>query len=227
MKSEISACQAEQKAEHARLVSSLTKEISTRARGKSLLLSFDDGPEPISALLSILATLRANGIAAEFYIQGNEVAGNENKLRMIVSQGHTLQNHSWSHSKLNSASRKKVNEELTKTQEAIKGATGLMPTKIRPPYGAGGFPGNVDRELAEVAGRLSLRINNWDIDTRDWEHPKGLGEKELAIFTADLKRANKNPIRVLLHVLPGTARDLPAFIQQLRTWGFTFDRPSP
>ena len=40
--------------------------------GKSVVLSFDDGPAPASALESILRTLREQGIRAEFYVLGNK-----------------------------------------------------------------------------------------------------------------------------------------------------------
>ncbi len=41
--------------------------------GKSLILSFDDGPAPVKALTKILQTLRQNSIKAEFYVLGSEV----------------------------------------------------------------------------------------------------------------------------------------------------------
>jgi peptidoglycan-N-acetylglucosamine deacetylase len=221
MKSTISACDAREQAKQA----SLVEELKRRAKGKSLLLSFDDGPEPIPALLSILSTLRSKGITAEFYIQGNEVAGNEDKLKIIVDQGHKIQNHSWSHPRLDIAKKEKVREELSRTQAVIKSAAGVEPTKVRPPFGAGGWR-PYDPELAAVAKELSLKINNWDVDTRDWEDPKGLGEKELDRFVEGLRlHGKKSPLQVLMHVQPETAGDLPAFIDQLKRWGFAFAKP--
>jgi hypothetical protein len=64
----------------------------------------------------------------------------------------------------------------------------VEPTKVRPPLRAGGWR-PFDPELAAVAKELSLKINNWDIDTRDWEDPKGLGEKELYWFAEGLRLA--------------------------------------
>lgn len=127
--------------------------------GKSVILSFDDGPAPVSALESILQTLQENEIRAEFYVLGNEVEQYPEAARMIVRQGHDIQNHSWSHSDLAKAPEQDVRWELEQTQNIIEDATGIVPTKIRPPYGAGGFRGHMDPDLVEVASDLSLTIN--------------------------------------------------------------------
>ena len=107
--------------------------------GKSVVLSFDDGPAPLSALENILETLRLNEIKAEFYVLGSEVEQYPEAARMIVREGHAIQNHSWSHSDLEKATARNVRLELEDTQAVIVDSTGVTPTKIRPPYGAGGF----------------------------------------------------------------------------------------
>ena len=56
--------------------------------GKSVVLSFDDGPAPLSALENILETLRLNEIKAEFYVLGSEVEQYPDAARMIVREGH-------------------------------------------------------------------------------------------------------------------------------------------
>ena len=55
---------------------------------KSVILTFDDGPAPVSALESILRTLEENGIKAEFYVLGSEVKQYPEAARTIVRQGH-------------------------------------------------------------------------------------------------------------------------------------------
>src|SRR6188768_4145442 len=118
--------------------------------GKSVILSFDDGPAPVGALESILQTLKANEIKAEFYVLGSEVKQYPEAARMIVREGHDIQNHSWSHPDLARATERNVRSELEDTQNIVADVTGVTPTKIRPPYGAGGFRGNLDPELVEV-----------------------------------------------------------------------------
>lgn len=197
------------------------------ANPRRAILSFDDGPQPSSALDSILTTLKDKAIKAEFYCQGNEVSQAPNDAKKIVTQGHIIQNHSWSHPNLAKLSEADVRSQLQKTQDIIKSATNKTPTKVRPPYGAGGFPNNIDPELAKVASDLNLTIIVWDIDTEDWKSPQGLGATKIAEVKKQLARQkSKTLFNVLMHVLPGTARDLPGFIDFLAGEGFQFATPT-
>ena len=194
--------------------------------GKTVVLSFDDGPAPIGALKDILKTLRHEDIKSEFFVIGSEVEDNPQKTKMIVREGHDIQNHSWSHVNLATASEEQVRLELSQTQDAIADATGVTATKVRPPFGAGGFEGNIDPELAAVAAELDLDIVTWDIDSRDTLVPQGPGpEKYSDIENQFLQQPDKTEYNVLLHVTEGTAAQLPAFIEQLSEWGFTFGEP--
>jgi len=136
-----------------------------------------------------------------------------------------VQNHSYTHPNLARASKSSVYKELAKTQESIQKAAGVTPTKIRPPYGAGGWA-PYDRELKDVAEELSLTIQNWDIDTEDWKSPKGVGASKRAMVEQQFQRSqSKNEFNVLMHVLQDTAEDLGDFIEQLKQWGFSFAKP--
>ncbi len=193
--------------------------------GKSVILSFDDGPAPTGPLRSILDTLDRYDIKAEFYVLGREVDSSPAAVKDIADRGHTVQNHSYTHPNLARGSRKFVQKELEKTQESIKKAAGVTPTKIRPPFGAGGWP-PYDRELAAVAAELSLIIQNWDIDTEDWKRPKGVGPSKRRMIERQFQRKQgQTELNVLMHVLKETAEDLPDFIEQLKQWGFSFAKP--
>jgi peptidoglycan-N-acetylglucosamine deacetylase len=194
--------------------------------GKTVVLSFDDGPAPTGALKDILKTLRHEDITAEFFVIGSEVEENPQKTKMIVREGHDIQNHSWSHLNLATASEEQVRLELSQTQDVIADVTGVTATKIRPPFGAGGAEGNIDPELAAVAAELDLDIVTWDIDSRDTLAPQGPGpEKYSDIENQFLQQPDKTEYNILLHVSEGTAAELPAFIDQLSEWGFTFGEP--
>ena len=87
--------------------------------GKKVVLSFDDGPAPVGALKDILKTLHHEDIKAEFFVIGSEVEENPQKTKMIVREGHDIQNHSWSHVNLATASEEQVRLELSQTQDAL------------------------------------------------------------------------------------------------------------
>ena len=96
--------------------------------GKKVVLSFDDGPAPIGALKDILKTLRHEDIKAEFFVIGSEVEENPQKTKMIVREGHDIQNHSWSHVNLATASEEEVRLELSQSQDVIEDVTGVTAT---------------------------------------------------------------------------------------------------
>jgi peptidoglycan/xylan/chitin deacetylase (PgdA/CDA1 family) len=193
---------------------------------RKIVISFDDGPAPVSALDAILGVLQKNHIKAEFYVLGSEVRKYPSAARLITTKGHKIQNHSWSHANLAKASEEKVESELKRTQDVIKETTGEDATKVRPPYGAGGWPKRYDPELASIATNLSLRIHNWDIDTEDWKKPRGIGAAKIEIIKKQLnKTRGKAVLSVLMHVQRETARDLPYFIDYLKKSGFSFRAP--
>jgi peptidoglycan/xylan/chitin deacetylase (PgdA/CDA1 family) len=67
---------------------------------------------------------------------------------------------------LSKLSDQRVTEEITKTQDAIKDATGITPTLMRPPYGA---ITKLQREWIEK--RFGLNVILWSVDTNDWRRP--------------------------------------------------------
>jgi len=196
------------------------------AETRKIIFSFDDGPAPSGALKTILSVLKSNLIRAEFYVLGSEVEKNPISTKSIVDQGHKIQNHSWSHQNLAKASEDEVFSELDKTQKIIEKITGTKPTKIRPPYGAGGWPRKFDPELAKVACTLGLSIYNWDIDTEDWKQPRGIKSDKFKKINTQLKQTkNKTVLNVLMHVQNETASDLPAFIKFFLCSDFSFTNP--
>jgi peptidoglycan-N-acetylglucosamine deacetylase len=202
------------------------------AENRRVILSFDDGPDPVSALDRILSVLRERSIKAEFYLIGHEVEQNPEATRSISTQGHKIQNHSWSHpagpnDNFETLSEGALRKEIESTQRAIEKATGTKPTKIRPPGGYGGWSNKPDPELSRVAESLSLRVSNWDIDTEDWKEPKGIGRRKISNIHKQLEqKKDKTLLNVLLHVSPETARDLPSFISFLRSQGLSFANPT-
>lgn len=191
---------------------------------RTVVLSFDDGPEPVEALDKIMDTLRAHRIKAEFYVLGVEVAKSPAATASIAKNGHAVQNHSWDHPRLDKLPQAEVVKQLVDTQEAIAAATGQVATKVRPPYGAGGWPRQIDAELGKAAKTLALAIHNWDVDTEDWKAPRGVGLTKLPAIRQQLDRSPKaSHIDILMHVQPETANDLPALIDNLKQWGYAFD----
>ncbi|MET8338859.1 polysaccharide deacetylase family protein [Streptosporangium canum] len=130
-------------------------------RVKCVALTYDDGPgEYTGQLLDILARHHAR---ATFFVIGQMVAADgPYTLRRMVSEGHEIGNHTWSHAQLTALSEAGIRGELGRTQGIVHHVTGRWMTLMRPPYGATG------ERVAAVARRKGLAQILWDVDTMDW-----------------------------------------------------------
>ena len=99
-----------------------------------IALTFDDGPGPYTAQL--LDILDQHGAKATFFLIGSKVSAQADVLRRMHARGHQLGNHSWSHPELPKLPVGQIAGEIDRTNDAIKQATGIKPTILRPPYGA-------------------------------------------------------------------------------------------
>jgi peptidoglycan-N-acetylglucosamine deacetylase len=108
------------------------------SRGKSgkkaVAVTFDDGPDPLTtpALLNVLSR---HNIKATFFVLGKKAAEHPELIRQIISQGHSIGNHTYSHDNfimLKSSST--LLQEVAYTQDILKGL-GVLPLAFRPPVG--------------------------------------------------------------------------------------------
>lgn len=98
-------------------------------------LTFDDGPSKkfTSDVLQILAQ---NDVTATFFVTGKEADENPNQMRALVTAGHELGNHSYSHRRMVLISPNQVRSELENTDAAIRAAGFKGTIHFRPPYGS-------------------------------------------------------------------------------------------
>jgi peptidoglycan/xylan/chitin deacetylase (PgdA/CDA1 family) len=128
---------------------------------KKIALSFDDGPDPVKTPL-ILNLLKEYQLKATFFIIGKKIEGNESLLKRIVSEGHTIANHSYSHSYFfDFFPTKKVKEDLESVIYTIRGITGLTSLWFRPPYGV------TNPNIAKAVKQLQLISIGWNVRSLD------------------------------------------------------------
>lgn len=141
----------------------------THSRGKSdkpyVAMTFDDGPHPQNTP-RLLNMLRARNIRATFYVIGQNVDRHPHIVRRIVSEGHEIGNHTYTHRKLTSLGSSEVSREMERTQTAIVKAAGVKPRTMRPPYGAL----RTDQRQA-VFSRFGYPTIMWSVDPQDWKRP--------------------------------------------------------
>jgi len=123
-------------------------------------LTFDDGP--CETTLTLLRLLKKYNAKATFFIPGSNVAGMENMIAKIHSDGHDIGNHSFSHKSwfplMNS---KKIKNEINKTQEAIRKIVGQTSVYFRPPFGV------TNPLIAKALKSFDLKTIGWSIRSMD------------------------------------------------------------
>ncbi len=132
--------------------------------GHSMVLSFDDGPDPLYTP-DILATLREYRVRAMFFVCGEMADGNPDLLREMADDGHVVGNHSWSHPLIPELSRPAIHDELGRTSEVVERVLGAPPLWYRAPYGAW------NRNSFEIGAELGMEPMAWTVDTLDWKTP--------------------------------------------------------
>ena len=102
---------------------------------KIVSITFDDGPDG-ELTPKLLDQLKDIGIQATFFCIGRKIEGNEDLLKRMVSEGHLIGTHSYSHSNwFDLFSTTKMRKELEHSSQEIFIATGKKPLLFRPPYG--------------------------------------------------------------------------------------------
>ena len=178
-------------------------------KGKYVALTFDDGPHP-SLTPAALDILNRHGAKGTFFMLGQ----NANRYKSIVAraaaEGHELGVHTWSHIKMNSCSRAKVDNEVGRTQRILAEAAGKAPRVIRPPYGA------TNKSLVNhMHDRYGMASILWDVDTLDWRKP-GVSK----VINTAVNKAQPGSIILVHDIHASTLAALEGIVTGLQARGF-------
>ncbi len=152
-----------------------------------IAITFDDGIHP-EFTPKVLKLLNQYNAKATFFLIGKKLEGQQEILKNIILQGHTIGNHTYSHS--NNIGFLKTNEvisDLKKTQTIVEGLVGLKMNLFRPAFGV------TNPRIAKAVQSLQLIAIGWSI--RSLDTTKISKEKILNKITKDIKKGDV----VLLH----------------------------
>ena len=138
---------------------------------KTLLLTFDDGPDP-RFTPRLARVLRLAHVPAAFFVVGSRVVQHPEVVRSLVRDGFEVGNHTFTHSNPAALPGWQARLEVDMTDKAIAGATGRRVRLFRPPYSS--TPASVTRQQAQAYASLARRgyvVTLSTIDTRDWSRP--------------------------------------------------------
>ncbi|MBZ5725084.1 MAG: polysaccharide deacetylase family protein [Acidobacteriia bacterium] len=127
---------------------------------RAVALTFDDGPsEGTPEILEILARYR---VPATFFQCGANVERLPAVARAVSQAGHAIGNHSHTHPLFCFRSRRFIEDDLRRAQEAIETHTGVRPAWFRAPFGARWFG------MGPAQRRLNLTGVMWTVIGYDW-----------------------------------------------------------
>ncbi len=128
---------------------------------KEIAITFDDGPNP-KCTPKVLSLLAEHNTQATFFIIGKNVKGNETLLKQMDTAGHTIGNHTFSHSFFIDFKRLPAFiYELDATSDAVYNTIGKRMKLFRPPYGV------TTPNIAKAAKGSNYSIIGWNVRSMD------------------------------------------------------------
>ena len=198
-----------------------------------IVLTFDDGPDPVWTP-QILDILKEKNVKAAFFIVGENGQANPTLLKRIVDEGHEIGDHSFTHPNLGEVPDRITDLELNATQRLIESVTGRSTRLFRAPYFGDAEPRTPDEVvptvIAQNLGYISVGLH---LDPDDWKLTNDDGSRHTADQIVDellQQSAITDPEErgsvILLHDSGGdrsaTVEALPRLIDELRSRGYDF-----
>lgn len=195
---------------HAASPSTMVSRVTTSSRAMALTFDFGSDAGNVARILQVLSD---HQVKSTFFATGQAAANHPEVIRSVLSQGHEVGNHSYSHPYFTRLTTAQMSSELTRAATAIRNATGQDPRPyFRPPYG------DYNAAVLQAVGDAGYgHTIMWSIDTVDWQ-----GVSPAAIRDKVLNGASPGGI-VLMHVgggATGTPDALPGMISGLRAAGY-------
>ena len=130
---------------------------------KILYLTFDCGYENGNTP-QILDALKKHGAPATFFVVGTYIESNPELIKRMISEGHTVGNHTWHHPDMAQISAMEIfQKELTDVEDAYKEVTGEEMTKFyRSPQG------KYSESNLKNAQQLGYQTFFWSLAYVDW-----------------------------------------------------------
>jgi biofilm PGA synthesis N-glycosyltransferase PgaC len=185
---------------------------------RTLMLTFDDGPDPRNTP-EILDLLSREGVPATFFTVGDNVVKYPDIFRRMTREGHMVGNHTMSHIDFWAHDDLFNRQQIIGADRVMRASDNYATRLFRIPTGD---PGNNSLALLQSQQLGFLHIN-MDFDTRDWSYAPGV-----PIKTQELDGQGHI---VLVHDGGGdrsaTLEMLKSFIPMAKAQGYTFTTVAP
>jgi peptidoglycan/xylan/chitin deacetylase (PgdA/CDA1 family) len=159
--------------------------------GRSIALTFDDGPNP-QYTEQVLGILRSHNAVATFFDEGQAAGSDHAIVKRELARGMVVGSHPYTRSvDLPSTSRADFARDLQQAEHALTPALGYRPGLYRAPYGH-----TSDNMLAELRAAGYTAIG-WDLDGRASSSPGAIPTAAAPEFKAyDVRSARHEGARL-------------------------------
>ena len=174
------------------VVRSSRRRLYPPPRPNEIALTFDDGPNPecTPRLLDILSGYQ---IKAAFFLVGKFAEAHPALVRRMMTEGHAIGNHSWSHPNLTRIPPAEVRRELLATSQLLEQITGAAVPIFRPPYGA------CNAKVFIQARSLGMIPIFWNAMTADWGDHSAPQIVDDLVQQVDRNRRRRRATYLVLH----------------------------
>ncbi len=155
-----------------------------QSKNNKILLTFDDGPM-INNSERILSYLNKYELKVLFFCVGDNIKKYPNLISEILSEGHSIGNHTFYHKNIRKLSNLEITKEIEMTNEILFDKFGYKCKHFRPPHGRFKF------SLSKLLENYNMENVMWSLLTYDYKN-----DFEVVKF-AVLKYLNNNSIVVL------------------------------
>ena len=172
---------------------------------KAVAITFDDGPDPLTAPL-LLKLLSTKQVQATFFITGEKAAAHPELVKEIVRQGHFVGNHSYHHSyRMFFKSCPSIVEDIEATQQVLRDL-GIRPLVFRPPGGI------TSPRLGPALSKTGMYLVNFSC------RPLDGGNRRIKNLAAKiLKRVGPDDIILLHDSMPPNRERIPRWLNEIES----------
>ncbi len=124
-------------------------------------LTYDDGPHP-SRTQPILDVLKRNHLIVTFFWLAQNAEKHKKVIQAAANEGHSLQNHSYTHADLTKVTDLKLGFEVSVSNQVLAENFPERPRFFRTPYGA------KNTKVRRTIANEGLIHVLWNVDSLDW-----------------------------------------------------------
>lgn len=191
---------------------------TAESKGRTLYLTFDDGPSPTtSELLDILDKYK---VKATFFMLGPNMNRYPAQVKRIAQAGNGLGLHGMTHRKEKFyASPAAALAEMAEDNAVLKKISGTGTTLIRPPYGSKPYFTQAYRDKVLTQG---YHLWDWNVDSEDWRYKENSDKIYNSVMNQvrKLQKSQTNPV-ILMHDQKATLHVLPRLLETFKKEGYT------